>query len=336
MKHVHGAGFKRMRRREFVTLFGGALATWAFAPALAQTVPVIGFLNSASRDPFTRQLVAFRLGLGEMGYVEGRNLAIEYRWAEGQYDRLPAMAADLVRRRVALIVAAGGMAAQPAVAATETIPLLLVTSSDPERLIVDVGAQPGARNISGVPLYTTLLAPKRLEFLRELVPGVAKPVLLINPGGVSSAVEMKDVEMAARNTGLQLRVISVSAESEFAPALAAAVQAGADSLLVSADPFFTSRRAQLVALAAQHRLLAAYPWREYVEAGGLMSYGPSLSEAYRNIGLYAGRILKGAAPADLPIRVPQKFELMINLRTAKTLGLNVPPMLLARVDEVIE
>jgi ABC-type uncharacterized transport system substrate-binding protein len=325
-----------MQRRKFIALLGVGLAVWSFiTPAAAETVPIIGFLNSGSREPFTKQLAAFHQGLSEAGYVKDRNVAIEYRWAEGRYDRLQALAADLIRLKANIIVATGGATSEQAARAqSATIPILVVTGSDP----VQLAAHPrlGRRNVTGVSVHHSQLGAKRLDFLRELAPTGAKLALLLNPNQFLAETETRDIEAAARDAGLQLLVFNASAESEIAPAIAAAVQGGADLLLVSADSFFTSRRAQIVALAAKHALRAAYPWREYVEAGGLMSYGPRLSDCYRDIGLYAGRVLKGAAPADLPIQGPRKFELMINLRTAKELGLTVPPVLLARTDEVIE
>jgi putative tryptophan/tyrosine transport system substrate-binding protein len=333
-----GSGSRQMRRREFITLLGGGLAAWPLGgPVPAQAVPVIGFLNSASLDQFTQQLAAFQQGLGEAGYVEGRTVAIEYRGADGHYDRLPALAGDLVRRKVALIVAAGGtISARAARAETATIPILFMSGFNPAQLDTVAGIRRGLGNVTGVSLHTAPLAVKRLEFLRELVPGAANIALLVNPNGSVAEIEARDMENATRDAGLQLSVLRATAESDFVPAFAMSAQQGADTLLVSADAFLTSKRAQIVALAAQHALRAAYPWREYVEAGGLMSYGPRLSDAYRELGRYAGRILKGAAPADLPIQVPRKFELLINLRTAKILGLAVPPLLLARADEVIE
>ena len=327
-----------MRRWEFVTFLGGGLAAWLLVvPAPAQTVPVIGFLNTVARDQFVPMLTPFHQGLGEVGYVEGRNVAIEYRWAEGQYDRLPALAADLVQRKVAVIVATGGgMSARAAKSETATIPILFVSGADPVHLGLVESLGPVPRNATGVNLHTTLLAAKRLEFLRELAPGARTVALLVNPGSPSTDIETRDIGAATRDAGLELIVLKASADGDFAPAFAAAVEQRADTLLVSADPFFTSRRAQLVALAARHALPAVYPWRKFVEAGGLISYGPRLSEAYREIGRYAGRILKGATPSDLPIATPRRFELVVNLRTAKALGLTVPPLLLTLADEVIE
>jgi ABC-type uncharacterized transport system substrate-binding protein len=326
-----------MQQQKFIALLGVGLAIWSLiTPAAAQTVPIIGFLNSASREPFAPQLAAFHQGLSEAGYVKDRNVAIEYRWAEGRYDRLQALAADLIRLKANMIVATGGSTTEQAARAqSETIPILVVTGSAPGQL-GDANSRPRQRNVTGVSVHHSQLAVKRLDVLRELVPRPAKLAVLVNPNGVLTDIETRSVEAAARETGLQVLILKASVDSEFEPAIAAAVRGGADSLLVSADAFFTSRRAQIVALAAQYALRAVYPWREYVEAGGLMSYGPRLSDVYRNIGLYAGRVLKGAAPADLPIQAPQKFDLMINLRTAQELGLTVPLVLLARADAVIE
>ena len=328
-----------MRRREFITLLGGGLAAWPFGSARAQPLPVIGYLSGGAREPSPQLLSAFHQGLADIGYVEGKNVAIEYRWAGGHYDRLPALAADLVRRKVALIVATGGtMSAQAAKAETKTIPILLVSGFDPVQLGTVAGFKREGGNATGVALYATPLTVKRLEFLRELVPATSKIALLVNPDGLMAAVEVKDVKAATRAAGLSLLVLKTGAgaDADMTPAFASAAEQGADALVVSSDAYFTRRRAQIVALAEQHGMRVVYPWREYVEAGGLMSYGPRLGEAFREIGRYAGRILKGATLAELPIQAPRKFELIINLKTAKALGLSVPPLLLARADEVIE
>jgi putative ABC transport system substrate-binding protein len=327
-----------MRRRDFITFLGGGLAAWPLiARAPAQTAPLIGFLGGAARDRWAPLLAAFHQGLAETGYVEGRNVAIEYRWANGHYDQLPALAADLVRLKVALLVAAGGTApAQAAWAATATIPVLFVSGFDPGQLATAAGLRRGEGNATGVSLYTTPLTVKRLELLRELVPGASKIALLVNPAGPMAEFESKDVEAATREAGLELLVLRAGATSEIEPAFLSAAQHGINALLVGADAFFSRQRQQLADLAARHGVRAVYPWREFVETGGLMSYGPRLSEAYREIGHYAGRILKGAAPTDLPLQVARKFELIINLKTASSLGLTVPPLLLARADEVIE
>jgi putative ABC transport system substrate-binding protein len=306
------------------------------ANAQGPAVPVIGFLSSASPGPFAPLLGAFHLGLSEGGYVEGRNVAIEYRWAEGQYALLPQLAADLVRRRVSLIAATGGsQSARAAKAVTETIPILFIGGPNPvgEGLVASFN-RPGG-NVTGVAVYTSELMPKRLELLNELVPHAATIALLLNPTGFAADAEAKDVEAAMSATRQRLVVINASSEGDLESAFLSAVRQRADALLVGADPFFNSRRAQIVALAARHAMPAAYPWREYADAGGLMSYGSSIPAAYRQIGQYAARILKGDKPGDLPVQMPTRFELIINLKTAKSLGLTVPPMMFAAA-EVIE
>jgi ABC-type uncharacterized transport system substrate-binding protein len=327
-----------MRRREFISLFGGAAAAWPFA-ARAQdpAVPLMGFLNSASPGPFVRLADAFRQGLREGGYVEGRNVTIEYRWADGQFTRLPELAADLVHRRVSLIVATGGtVSARAAKAATATIPILFIVGPNPigDGLVTSLN-RPGG-NATGVALYTSELLPKRLELLGELLPRAATIALLVNPSDAAYELETKYIEDAMRVTGQQMVLLKANAESDFEPTLVSAVRQRADALLVSANPFFTARRAQLIELAARHAMPTGYPWREYADAGGLMSYGPSIAGAYHLIGRYASRILNGERPADLPVQAPTKYELVINLKTAKALGLEVPPTVLARADEVIE
>jgi putative tryptophan/tyrosine transport system substrate-binding protein len=330
-----------MKRREFITLLGGAAAAWPLGASAQQpAVPVIGFLNSASPGPsgsFRPLLDAFHQGLNEEGYVEGRNVVIEYRWAGGQFARLPELAADLVARRVSLIAATGGAtAARAAKGATPTIPILFIGGPDPvaDGLVTSLN-QPGG-NATGVAMRTLELMPKRVELLRELVPRAAAIALLVNPTDVANEREARDVEAIMRTIGGRMVLLKASAENDFEPAFVSALRQKADALLVSPSPFFTARRAQIVALAARDGMPAAYPWREYVDAGGLMSYGSSTAGAYRQIGLYAGRILKGEKPSDLPVHMPTKFELIINLRTAKALGLNVPRITLARADEVIE
>jgi putative tryptophan/tyrosine transport system substrate-binding protein len=335
---ILGFGISAMKRREFITLLGGAAAAWPLAGnAQNPTVPVIGFLNSASPGPFGRLADAFRQGLREGGYIEGRQVTIEYRWADGQFARLPELAADLVHRRVSLIVAAGGaVSARAAREATAAIPILFVVGPNPisDGLVTSLN-RPGG-NATGVALDTSDLLPKRLGLLNELLPRAARIALLVNPSDAAHELEMKYIEDAMRVTGQQMVLLNASAQSDFEPALVSAVQQRVDALLVSANPFFTGRRAELVALAARHAMPAGYPWREYTDAGGLMSYGPSIAGAYRLIGRYASRILNGEKPADLPVQAPTNYELVINLKTAKTLGLEVPPMLLARADEVIE
>jgi putative ABC transport system substrate-binding protein len=326
-----------MRRREFLTLLTGGAAVWPLA-GRAQTTPVIGFLNSGSPAEFEKFVTAFRQGLHEIGYIEGQNVVIEYRWAEGEYDRLPELANDLVRRQVTLIAATGGIAsARAAKAATSAIPILFLSGYDPVQIgLVASFNRPGG-NATGVSLHATELVAKRLSLLHELVPKASTVALLLNSNNtLVNDIEKKDTEAATRAAGGQLLTFEVRAESEFEAAFASAVRQGVGALLVSADPFFTSRRAQLVALAARHAMPAAYPWREYTEAGGLMSYGPSIADSYRQIGRYAGRILKGGKPGDMPVQLPMTFELMLNLKTAKTLGLTVPYVLLATANGVIE
>ena len=327
-----------MRRREFTALLGGAVAAWPLAARAQQpAMPVIGFLNIASARAFAGFVAAFHRGLNAGGYVEGRNVAIEYRWAEGDFDRLREQAADLVRRHVAVIVATGGTTtALLAKNATETIPVLFISGANPvdEGLVTSFSRPEG--NATGVSVYTSELVGKRLQLLRELLPRGTMVALLGNPTGVVHKLETKDLEQAADAAGLQLLVLEVTAESGFEAAFASALQQRAGGLFVSADAFFTSKRDQIIEFAARHRLPAAYPWREYALAGGLMSYGASIPDAYRLIGDYAARILKGAKPADLPVMQPTKFELVMNLKTAKALGLDVPATLLALADEVIE
>jgi putative ABC transport system substrate-binding protein len=300
-------------------------------------VPVIGFLNSASPEPFARLLQAFRQGLSEAGYAEGHNVAIEYRWANGQYARLSELATDLVARRVSLIAATGGsQTARAAKAVTATIPILFVSGPDPiaEGLVTNFNRPEG--NATGVAVYTSELVPKQLEFLIKLVPRANIVAVLLNPTGFAADAEAEHVHAMARKTGRQAVVVKASAESDLEPAFASAVQQRADALLVGADPFFNSRRTQLIALAARHALPTAYPWREYADGGGLMSYGSSIAAAYRVLGRYAGRILKGQRPSELPVQFPTRFELIINLRTARSLGLQVPNELMAAADDLID
>jgi len=322
-------------RREFIAALGGTAAWPLAARAQPSTLPVIGVLSSASVGG---QLpIAFRKGLNEGGYFEGRNVTFEYRFAEGHYNRLPALAAELVSRQVSLIVASGGLvSAMAAKAATTTTPILFLAGFDPVRFgLVTSFNRPGG-NATGVSVYTAELMRKRLELLRELMPNVGSVALLMNPNAGSADIETKDVEAAARAINLQLLVLNAIAESEFDGVFASAVNQRAGALLVAADPFFTTRRAQIVALAARYALPAAYPWREYAEAGGLMSYGPDLTWAYHQVGLYASRILEGAKPSDLPVQLPTRFKLVINHTTAKALGLTISRRLLAGVDEFIE
>ena len=327
-----------MRRREFITLLGGAAAAWPL-PARTQqpTMPVIGFLNPTSPDAFADRLRGFRQGLKETGYIEGENVAIVYRWAENQVERLPTLAAELVRRPVAVIATTGSPAAAfAAKAATTTIPIVFTVPEDPVRLgLVASLARPGG-NLTGINLFIGELTAKRLELLRALVPSATRVAVLINSSGPNAETTVRDVETAARTMGLQIQVLNASTNREINAAFATFERERTDALFVGTDPFFTDRRVQLANLASRHAIPAAYSGRQYAEVGGLMSYGSNLVDALRQVGAYIGRILKGAKPADLPVVQSTKFELVINAETARMLGLTIPASLLAVADEVIE
>ena len=326
-----------MKRRKFITLLGGAAAWPLAARAQQPAMPLVGFLNPTSPDPNVDLLRAFRQGLKETGYVEGENVAIEYRWAENQIDRMPALAAELVRKQVAVIATTGAtVAASAAKAVTTTIPIVFLTGADPvESGLVASLARPGG-NLTGINLLTVDLTAKRLELLRELVPAATRVAVLANPAGPAPEAMLRDVETAARAMGLQVQVLNAGTSPEIDAAFASFVRERPDALFVGPDPFFVSRRVQLVHLASRHAVPAAYTQRDYAVAGGLMSYGSNLMDAFRQVGVYTGRVLKGAKPADLPVLQPSKFELVINHQTARMLGLTVPDKLLATADAVIE
>jgi putative ABC transport system substrate-binding protein len=326
-----------VKRREFIMLLSGAVAAWPLAARSQQSaMPVIGFLDTRSPDGMTDRLRAFREGLKDSGYVERENVAIEYRWAENQLDRLPELAAELVRRQVAVIAATSTYSAFAANAATTTTPIVFLVGEDPVRLgLVASLARPGG-NLTGINNFTGELTVKRLELLREMVPGAARIAVLVNPANTTTETALSDAAAAARVMGLQIQVLNASTSREIDAAFATFVRERPDAVFVSLDVFFISRRAQLVNLASRHALPATYPLREFAEVGGLMSYGTNIADTFRHIGVYAGRILKGAKPADLPVVQSTKFELVINAWSARMLGLAVPPTLIATADEIIE
>jgi putative tryptophan/tyrosine transport system substrate-binding protein len=326
-----------VKRREFITLVSGAAAAWPLvARAQQPAMPVIGFLNGASPEEWTPFSAAFRQGLNEAGYFEGQNVTIEYRWAESQYDRLPALAADLVRRSVTVIAATTTPAVLAAKAATSAIPIVFYLGVDPVEFGLVASLNRPSGNMTGVVALQAELVGKRIDVLHELVPKAAVVALLVNPTNRYTETETRLLQDGARSLGLQLHVLRASTVSDIDAVFGTLAELRVGALLVSADLFFLSRREQLVALAAQHALPAMYAWREYGVAGGLMSYGPSLFDGYRLVGVYIGKIFKGAKPADLPVEQSTKVEFLINLKTAKTLGLTFPITLSGRADEVIE
>ena len=325
-----------MDRRTFISrVAGGIFAVPLGARAQNSSIPIIGFLSGQSPGPWAPYIAAFRNGLTETGYVEGKNVTIEFRWAEGHYDRLPALVAELIRRQVAVVVAGGG-GGREAKTATVTIPIVFTTGNDPVEIgLVTSLAHPGG-NATGVSFVPTELAAKRLELLHQLVPKVAAIAMVVNPVTTYAEPRARKVQEAARSFGLQLHVLNARTEQEIDAAFATLVKLRAGALLVDSDPFFNGRRDQFVALAARYAVPAIYDGREYVDAGGLMSYGGSITEVYRLAGIYTGKILKGAKPADLPILQPTKVDLVINLKTAKSLGISIPQSLLLRANEVIQ
>jgi putative tryptophan/tyrosine transport system substrate-binding protein len=326
-----------MNRREFIPLIGGAAAAWPVAAHAQQTaMPVIGFLHSGSPELFARNVESFRRGLNETGFVEGGNVAIEYRWARAQYERLPELAADLVRHQVAVIAADGTGAALAAKAATSTIPIVFMVGADPVEVGLVTSLNRPSGNMTGISMFIVSLDAKRVELLRELVPTAATFGLLINPKGPPAELHAKELEAAARIGGQQLIVLRASTDDELGPAFTHLVQRRADALIVVPDPFFDSRRDRLVEMAARHAVPSIYGWREFPAAGGLMSYGIKFADVSRQLGGYVGRLLKGAKPGDLPVEQPTRFELVVNLKTATSLGLTIPTSILLRADEVIE
>jgi putative tryptophan/tyrosine transport system substrate-binding protein len=326
-----------VKRREFIALLGGAAAAWPLAARAQQpAMPMVGFLSGVSPGPFAQRLAAFRQGLNETGTIEGRNVAIEYRWAEGQYDRLPALATDLVGRRVAVIVAFTNQAALEAKAATTTIPIVFLVGQDPVKLGLVASLNRPGENITGVSWFGADLEPKQLSLLHELVPNAAVIALLVDLNATDAVSRVSQVQAAARALGLQLVVLNVRTASDIDAAFASLVRERAGALVVGGGAFLVSRRDQIIALAARHAIPAIYGFREYAVGGGLISYGNDIPDAFRRAGVYTGRILKGDKPADLPVEQPTKFELVINLKTAKALGLAVPSSMQWLADKVIE
>ncbi|MGB8074112.1 MAG: ABC transporter substrate-binding protein [Pseudolabrys sp.] len=325
-----------MQRREFITLFGGAAAAWPFTARAQQKMPVVGFINSGSAKAQALVAVAYRLGLAEFGFVEGKNVLIESRWADGQYDQLPELLADLIKRNVAVIMAGGPPAAQAAKKATSTIPIVFTSGDNPVEIgLVASINRPGA-NVTGVYVFFTELESKKLGLLRELVPQAGVIAALVNESRPVAKSQTAELQAAAQKFGQQIQIIGAASEQELEPAFASMAQMKVGALLVASDPFFNAKREQIVSLAARYAIPAIYEQSAFATAGGLMSYGTNLAEGYRQAGIYTGRILKGEKPADLPVVLSNKFEFVINLKVAKTLGLKVSADLISTADEVIE
>ena len=325
-----------MRRREVITLLGGPAVSWPLAARAQQPMSVVGLLHYGSPNTFAHIAEAVRRGLKEAGYVDGQDVAIEYRWAHGHYERLPALAVDLAGHRVSVIIAGGTVAAQAAKEATATIPVVFTSGADPvwSGLVASLG-RPGA-NLTGASLIAAEMAAKRLELTRELLPHARAVAMVVNPNYPGADSEMAEVEAAGRIVGLRTEKLTAGSEDEIDAAFASLAQRRVDAVMVGADGFLITRCNQIVALASHYRIPGIYPFVDFPETGGLMSYGASLSDAYRQAGVYAGRILRGAKPADLPVQQPTRFDLFINLKTARELGLTVPPMLIARAEQVLE
>jgi putative ABC transport system substrate-binding protein len=326
-----------VKRREFITLLGGAAAAWPMGARAQKAMPVVGWISSRAANEANYLVAAFRQGMKETGYVETQNVAVDFRWAEGQYDRLPAFASDLVSRPATVIVATGGdPAAQAAKAATATIPIVFVSGSDPVKVGLVASLNRPGGNVTGVHLLLLGMGAKRLGLLHELLPAANPIGLLINPNFVDGQTQLRDIENAAKSLGLDLLVLRASTEHEIDLAFASLVQRKIGAVLLASDPFFTVRRSQLAALGTRYAIPVMFDLREYVAAGGLMSYGASLTDGYRQGGIYTGRILRGEKPVDLPVVQATKFDLVINLTTAKAIGLNIPDRLMALADEIIE
>ena len=327
-----------MRRREFIAVVGGLTATWPFAArSQQQTMPVIGFLNPGSPAEAVSRSAAFLKGLNETGYIEGQNVGIEYRWAEGQYDRLASLASDLVRRRVSVIATAGGDPPTfAAKSATAAIPIVFLIGRDPvdAGLVTNLSRPDG--NLTGVSIFTNVLTAKRQELMHELVPSASVVAMLVNPTNGSTPSDLASAQVAAREIGQEIRVLTASTDREIDAAFATIIQQKMSGLVVQGDPLFTNRRDQLVLLTTRHAVPTIYAWREFAESGGLMSYGTNLRAAYRQAGVYVGRILKGAKPVELPVQQSAVFELVVNLKAAKAMGVTLPTSILLRADEVLE